>query len=128
MRKDPYELPLAGRIVSAMAFSRAGYPQRLEFWADGNDRPQHLLVIEGDVQLRAGTTSWKGHPNEPEMLALLSQRVQSASANATGDLIISFESGDVLEVDAGAYESWQFEDGAGGSAVSVAGGGLAVWD
>lgn len=60
--------------------------------------------------------------------ALLWRTVVSLTIHETGSLVFTTADGCVVEVSPGPdYETWTFHDGAGLQAVSVAGGGVAIW-
>jgi hypothetical protein len=65
---------------------------------------------------------------DPTYLRLVDKSVRRAQALEGGGLEIDFSDGDRLTVPPGQYEAWQLDGDDGSSYVSVAGGGLAVWE
>jgi hypothetical protein len=131
----PHELPLAGRAVCAVAVSRFVPFLRLHFWGagvpDSTPRPDYTLQIEGPFRIGAAAREWSIDPQagpDAAYLLLVNKKVAHARAGDDGGLVVDFTDGDRLVVPPHAYEPWQLSGEDGSLFVSVAGGGLAVWD
>ena len=67
-------------------------------------------------------------PSFAPLLALMSRTVKRAEAFKNGSLLLVFNEGDVLAVDADPnYEPWNIAGENGLRVVSVPGGDLAIW-
>jgi hypothetical protein len=118
-------LPLGEREVSRIAFTAGSL--WLEFWG----QPDYFLHLEGVFRLiyptKAVLIDPAAGPSEA-YLSLVAARVSTSKASDDGSLDIVFADGRRLEVSPAAYEPWQLTAPDGFEVVSVAGGGLAVWD
>jgi hypothetical protein len=131
----PHELPIAGRAVCAVAVSRFVPFLRLHFWGFGvpasTPGPDYTLEIDGPLQIitaeRERTIDPQAGPDAAYLL-LLSKTVAQAFASDEGGLAVDFTDGDKLVVPPHTYEAWQMNCEDDSLFVSVAGGGLAVWD
>jgi hypothetical protein len=131
----PHELPIAGRAVCAVAVSRYVPFLRLHFWGgsipDSTSGPEYTLLIEGPLRIITPEREWSIDPQagpDAAYLLLVSKKVAYALASDDGGLVVEFTDGDRLVVPPHEYEPWQLYGEDGSLFVSVAGGGLAVWD
>jgi hypothetical protein len=131
----PHELPIAGRAVCAVAVSRFVPFLRLHFWGvgvpDSTPGPDYTLQIEGPLRIISAEREWSIDPQagpDAAYLVLVSKKVAHALASDDGGLAVAFTDGDRLVVPPYEYEPWQLDGEDGSLFVSVAGGGLAVWD
>jgi hypothetical protein len=131
----PHELPLAGRVVCAVAISRFVPFLRLHFWGtgvpDSTPGPDYTLEIEGPLRITVAGQEWSIDPQagpDAAYLVLTSKKVARAFASDDGGLAVDFIDGDLLVVPPHEYEPWQLNGEDDSLFVSVAGGGLAVWD
>ena len=116
----PRELPIAGRVVCAVAVSRFVPFLRLHFWGAG-----------GPFRLTTPEREWSIDPQagpDAAYLLLVSKKIDHAIASDDGGLVVDFTDADRLIVPRHEYEPWQLDGEDGSLFVSVAGGGLAVWD
>jgi hypothetical protein len=119
------DLPLSQRVVSRVAFTPGGL--WLEFWGS----PDYTLHIEQAFGLTtsAGTVTVDPEAGpHPAYLGLVGRSVEGAIATEDGALSLTFHDGARIEIAPGTYEPWQLSAENGFEVVSVAGGGLAVWD
>jgi hypothetical protein len=131
----PHELPIAGRVVCAVAVSRFVPFLRLHFWGagvpDSTPGPDYTLEIEGPLRIITAEREWsivpQAGPDRAYML-LVTKKVTRARAFDDGGLEVDFSDGDRLLVPPHEYEPWQLNGEDDSLFVSVAGGGLAVWD
>ena len=65
---------------------------------------------------------------DPAYLSVVDKKVARAVASDNGELAIEFTDADHLIVSSDVYEPWQLNGDDGSLIVSVAGGGLAVWN
>ena len=131
----PHELPLAGRVVCAVAVSRFVPFLRLHFWGEGvpdsTPGPDYTLEIEGPLRIVTAGREWSIVPQagpDAAYLGLVSKTIGRAVAFDDGGLQVEFTDGDSLVVPPHEYEPWQLNGEDDSLFVSVAGGGLAVWD
>jgi hypothetical protein len=125
------ELPIGGREVSVVAVSRFVPFLRLHFHGPEAFGADFTLEIEGPIRIVA-----KGHESaivpesgpSPACLPLVEKTVARAMASADGSLDVEFTDGDHLLIAPHQYEPWQLNGDDGTLVVSVAGGGLAVWE
>lgn len=133
---EEVELPLAGRTVDRVDVSRWVPKLRLEFWRSDAAPPGpdvYHLIIDGPFKLTSSNDSMEIDPTagpDPTYLRLVEKIVDRATAFHDGSLRVTFTDGDFLTVAPSRFEPWQLEpEGGGGVAmVSIAGGGLSVWD
>lgn len=122
---DVENLPIAGRTVDEVAYSRGGL--WLRFWMPGDEYGLHL---EGPFQLvGSGGVTRELDPRAPDVIwfSLVGRKVLQAQATVEGSLQIRFSDGTQLTVPSYRYEAWQLEGSNGELFVSVAGGGIGVW-
>lgn len=131
----PHELPIAGRVVCSVAVSRFVPFLRLHFWGagipDSAPGPDYTLQVEGPLRIITPSTEWNIDPGagpDPAYLLLVSKKVAHAFTSDDGGLAVDFTDGDRLIVPPHEYEPWQLNGEDDSLFVSVAGGGLAVWD
>jgi hypothetical protein len=109
---------------------------RLHFWGtpgvpDSTTGPDYALQIEGPLRVVVGGTVWNIDPQtgaDPVYLRLVDKKVSRAVAAIDGALDVVFTDDDRLIVPPYEFEPWQLSGDDGSLVVSVAGGGLAVWD
>ncbi len=129
--EDQIDLPIGGRAVSAVAVSRFVPFLRLHFWGREVSGSDFELQIDGQLRIVASGRDRTIDPEsgpDPAYLLLVDKTVSSAVANADGSLDVEFTDGDRLLVAPGQYEPWQLNGDDGTLVVSVAGGGLSVWE
>jgi hypothetical protein len=131
---DDLQLPLANRQVAVVAVAVGSYHLRLHFWAEPpRGEGDYVLEVEGTALLR------DSHGQEtaiepragpyPPVVELVGQTVLSAIARSSGRLELLLSGGTALTIPEAAFEPWQLRrDGGEYMVVSVAGGGIAVWD
>ena len=130
----PHELPIANRVVCAVSVSRFVPFLRLQFWANVPESapgPDYTLQIEGPIRIVTAKGELNIDPQagpDPAYLLLVTKTVAHALASDDGGLVVDFTDGDRLVVPPFEYEPWQLSGEDGSLFVSVAGGGLAVWD
>ena len=130
------DLPIANWAVSVVAVSRFLPFLRLHFY--GHDSPNgepnslgYNLSVEGPMVIVANSSEHRIDPaagEDPAYLSLVTKTVLRATASRDGGLVIVFTDDDRLEVPQFQYEPWQLAGDDGSLVVSVAGGGLALWD
>jgi hypothetical protein len=107
---------------------------RLHFWGDAADSitgTGYTLQIGGRLRITTAQHEWSIDPEQgadPAYLRLVEKKVARAAASDDGSLDVAFTDGDHLIVPAAVYEPWQTNGEDGSLIVSVAGGGLAVWN
>jgi hypothetical protein len=119
------DMPLVGRVVSRVAFTHGNL--WLEFWGS----PDYTLHIEQQFSLTSGRHAVTVDPQQgpnPAYLGLIGRSVATAAATDDGALVLTFGDGARIDIAPGLYEPWQLTADDGFEVVSVAGGGLAVWD
>jgi hypothetical protein len=128
------ELPIAGRVVCAVAVSRFVPFLSLQFWGNGvpdsAPGPDHVLQIEGPLRVIASERETRIVPEagpDDAYLLLVNKTVARAFASNDGLLEVEFSDGDRLVVPPHEYEPWQLSGDDGSLFVSLAGGGLAIW-
>jgi hypothetical protein len=129
-------LPIGNWAVGAVTLSRFLPFLRLHFYGhDGTGKrvgsSGYSLAIEGPMVVVAKGVERRIDPKageHPAYLDLVTKIVLRAVASQAGGLVITFTDGDRLEVPPDRYEPWQLEGDDGSLIVSVAGGGLVVWD
>jgi hypothetical protein len=131
---EDVDLPIVGLSVSMVSVSRFVPFLRVQFEPpDGATAGNHIeftLTIEGPMTLvtRSGDRTIVPELGpDPAYLDLLSMTVERATAFQDGSLAIAFDGGQ-LNVPPHEYEPWQLHGDDGTLIVSVAGGGLAIWD
>ena len=130
----PMELPIAGRVVCTVAISRFTPFLRLHFWGSAPDStagPDYILQIEGPFRLTIADRESSIDPEagaDPAYLRLVEKKIAHAVASDDGSLDLAFTDGDHMVIPPDVYEPWQLSGDDGSLIVSVAGGGLAVWD
>jgi hypothetical protein len=131
----PHELPIAGRVVCAVAVSRFAPFLRLQFWGagvpDSTPGPDYTLEIEGPLRIITADRDWSIVPQsgpDAAYMLLVSKKVAHARAFDDGGLEVDFTDGDRLLVPPHEFEPWQLNGEVDSLFVSIAGGGLAVWD
>ena len=134
-KRGPIDLPIAGRAVCAVGVSRFTPFLRLEFWGrsvpESTTGPDYTLQIEGPLRIISADREWSIDPEagaDPVYLRLVSKQVSVAVASDDGGLDVAFTDGDHLIVPPYVHEPWQLIGDDDSLIVSVAGGGLAVWD
>ncbi len=133
---SPVELPLSGRVVCAVAVSRFVPFLRLHFWEgagvpNSTPGPEYTLLIEGPLRITSAEHDWSIDPQagpDAAYLRLVTKTVARAIASADGGLVVEFTDGDRLIVPPDKYEPWQLDGEDQSLVVSVAGGGLAIWE
>ena len=101
---------------------------------DIGDESQYIIYIESEFEFWDGKDVFriKGTPYDDEMLHLQAQKgmtVREAHAGEDGCLIISFGESCRLTCEADDnYEAWRIVGPQGFRVVSLAAGGLMVWD
>ena len=129
-------LPIEGRVVCSVEVSGFVPFLRLHFWGtpgvpNSTTGPDYTLQIEGPLRIDVGGTVWNIVPEsgaDPAYLRLIDKKVARAIAAVDGGLDVVFTDGDRLVIPPHAYEPWQLSGDDESLVVSVAGGGLAVWD
>ena len=128
------DLPIADRVVCAVAVSRFTPYLRLHLWGanvpDSASGPDFTLQIEGPLRIVTKEREWTIDPEsgpDPAYLRLVTKTISRATAWADGSLEVGFTDGDRLLVPPFEYEPWQLNGDDGSLVVSAAGGGLAVW-
>lgn len=129
------ELPIAGRAVCLVGVSRFSPYLRLHFWgsavAGSTTGPDYTLQVGGPLRIVGRDREWSiagDSSADPALLLLVDKTVERASASADGGLAVDFTDGYRLVVPPDDYEAWQLDGDDGTLYVSVAGGGLAIWD
>ena len=136
MSNGDINLPIANWNVSVVAVSRFLPFLRLPFHGHGGpdgrpNSPGYNLSVEGPMVIVANSSEHRVDPaagEDPVYLSLVTKTVERATASSDGGLRIVFTDGDRLEVPPFQYEPWQLAGDDGSLVVSVAGGGLALWD
>ena len=126
------DLPIEGRVTDLVTFSPFSLWLRFPDAATPgtSSGAEYVLRIDGPFRLVSPTAVIEVDPEagaNAVYLGLLQREVREAVATEDGSLAITFAEGDRLEVPSDVYEPWQLT-GEGQTLVSVAGGGLAVWD
>lgn len=126
------DLPLKGRAAELVTFSPFSLWVRFPDPAAPDTSPgtDYVLRIDGPFRLVQPAATIEVDPEagaNAVYLGLLQRVVHEAIAAEDGSLAIAFADGDRLEIPSDVYEPWQLT-GKGQTLVSVAGGGLALWD
>ncbi|MEZ5079635.1 MAG: DUF6188 family protein [Thermoleophilia bacterium] len=123
-----WELPLDGlRVVQC----RVDYGFTLIL---GDDSPDAFeLRIEGGFELLGGSAKTKldpstGPPAIAPALSLLNKEIDGGQALENGELIVQFTHGVLLRVSPSEFEAWTLSGPSGFRFVSLAGGGLGIWN
>jgi hypothetical protein len=119
------DLPIAGRVVNEVAWTSGGL--WLRFWFP---RTEYGLHIEGEFRVVTGGVARHNDPRTPHesWFGLCNRTIRTAEAADDGALTIRFMDGGELLIAPGRYEPWRLEGEDGELFVSVAGGGLAIWE
>lgn len=125
------ELPISGRAVSVVGVSRVVPFLRIDLFGPTISDTDFRLEIEGPLRIVGKDGEWMIDPEsgpDAAYLRLVEKTVLRATAFADGSLDVEFTDGERLLVAPHQYEPWQLSGDDGTLVVSVAGGGLAVWE
>jgi hypothetical protein len=128
-------LSIVGHSVWMVSVARFTPYLRVHFWppdsAEGGAATQFTLSIERPMTLATKSGDRTIVPErgaDSAYLDLLTMTVEHATALQDGGLVIDFDDGGRLHVPSDEYEAWQLHGDDGSLIVSIAGGGLAIWD
>lgn len=128
---DPIELPIGGLMVCSIAISRFEPFLVIRFCTGSAGSTDYSLAIDGPFVMTtpAGSSCLDPHDGPfPAYLDFATKSAASAVATPDGGLALTFTDGVQLTIAPYEYEPWQLAGEDGSLVVSVAGGGLSVWD